>query len=127
MVQQSGDLGGVQVGGVRHGSGVVAVVPVFDDWVKEVCEHLSGAADTLGEVKAVKKDGWPHMAGEIISTLFARIKNSYCLLFDAIFFIKHKIRSVLWELQKSHARGIWMFLMPHNIFYCTDSYPGGFI
>lgn len=42
------DLGGVQVGGVRHGSGVVAVVPVLDDRVKEVGEHLRGAADTLG-------------------------------------------------------------------------------
>lgn len=51
-MQQSGDLGGVQVGGVRHGSGVVAVVPVLDDWVKEVGEHLRGAADTLGEVGA---------------------------------------------------------------------------
>lgn len=50
-------------------------------------------------------------------------KNSYCLVFDAEFFI----RSLLWELQKSHAGGIWMFMMPHNILYCTEYYPEGFI
>lgn len=57
-----------------HGSGVVAVVPVQDDWVKEVGEHLRGAAThTRFElVKRKSKDGWPHFAGEIISALFAR-------------------------------------------------------
>lgn len=33
-------LAGVQVGGVLHGAGVVAVVPLFDDGVKQVCEYL---------------------------------------------------------------------------------------
>lgn len=33
-------LGGVQVGGVSHGSGVVAVVPVFDNWVQEFSKDL---------------------------------------------------------------------------------------
>lgn len=100
------DLGGVQVGGVRHGFGVVAVVPVLDDRVKEVGEHLRGTADTLGTGLPFKRrksnDGWSRLAGEIISALFARNKekNSYCFLFEAAFFIKHKIRSVPWELRK---------------------------
>ena len=33
-------LGRVQVGGVRHGSGVVTVVSVFDDGVEELGEYL---------------------------------------------------------------------------------------
>lgn len=35
----------IQVSGVCHGSGVVAVVPVFDDRVKEVSEHLEGTVN----------------------------------------------------------------------------------
>lgn len=42
-------LGGIQVSGVCHGSGVVAVVPVFDDRVKEVSKHLEGTANNRGE------------------------------------------------------------------------------
>lgn len=37
-------LGGVQISGVGHGSGVVTIVPVFDDRVEEVSEHLEGTA-----------------------------------------------------------------------------------
>ena len=40
-------LGGVQVSGVSHGGGVVAVVPVFDDGVKEFREHLGGTEDRV--------------------------------------------------------------------------------
>lgn len=43
-------LGGIQVGGMCHGSGVVAVVPVFDDGVEEFSKHLEG---TLDRVKVV--------------------------------------------------------------------------
>lgn len=99
------DLGGVQVGGVRHGFGVVAVVPVLDDWVKEVGEHLRGAANTLGAGRAFKTgsqttDGlaWPERLFPLC--LPGIKKNSYCLLFEAAFFIKHKIRSVPWDLRK---------------------------
>lgn len=34
------DLGGIQVSGMCHGSGVIAVVPVFDDRVKEFSKYL---------------------------------------------------------------------------------------
>lgn len=46
-------LRGIQVSGVRHGFGVVAVVPVFDYRVKEVSKHLQGTnsrgEETMGE------------------------------------------------------------------------------
>lgn len=45
-----GHLGRVQVGGVGHGFGVVAVVPVFDDGVEEFSKHLQGQ-NTKSEVK----------------------------------------------------------------------------
>lgn len=40
-------LGGIQVSGVCHGSGVVAVVSVFDDGVKELSKHLEGTVDKV--------------------------------------------------------------------------------
>lgn len=57
-------LGGIQVSGVRHGSGVVAVVPVFDDRVKEFSEHLIEEQQTESvwfqkeEGKQIKYDQW---------------------------------------------------------------------
>lgn len=45
-----GHLGGIQVSGVRHGSGVVAVVPVFDDGVKEFSKNLRGTGDRVDVV-----------------------------------------------------------------------------
>ena len=34
------DLGGVQVSGVLHGFGIVAIVSILDDWIKQFSEHL---------------------------------------------------------------------------------------
>lgn len=48
-------LGGIQVSGVCHGSGVVAVVPVFDDGVKELSKHLEGTADKVKGVDLVSE------------------------------------------------------------------------
>lgn len=42
------NLRGIQVGGVCHGSGVVAVVPVLDDGVKELSKHLEDTSRVTG-------------------------------------------------------------------------------
>lgn len=42
-------LGGVQISGVFHGSGVVAVVPVDDHRIKQVGEHLWGKEHEVEE------------------------------------------------------------------------------
>lgn len=48
MLHEVGEhLGGIQVSRVCHGSGVIAVVPVFDDGVKEVGKHLEGTSDKV--------------------------------------------------------------------------------
>lgn len=47
------DLGGIQVSGVYHGSGVVAVVPVFDDRVEEVSKHLQGTGNNINDAGLV--------------------------------------------------------------------------
>ncbi len=47
MVLRCKHLGRIQVSGVYHGSGVVAVVPVFDDGVKELSIHLKGTVDKV--------------------------------------------------------------------------------
>lgn len=79
------DLGGVQIGGVRHGSGVIAIVPVLDDGVKEVGEHLRAAADTRVAGRAFKRGsqttGWSRLAGEVISTLFARNQKTVIVFY----------------------------------------------
>lgn len=31
---------GVQVGGVFHAAGIVTIVPLFDDWIHQLCKHL---------------------------------------------------------------------------------------
>lgn len=33
-------LTGIQVGGVFHGIGVIAIVPLFDDGVQQFCKYL---------------------------------------------------------------------------------------
>lgn len=50
-------LGSIQVSGVFHGSGVVAVVPVFDDRVKEFSKYLEGTVDRVKGVGLVSEVG----------------------------------------------------------------------
>lgn len=40
MQNEKHHLAGIQVGGVGHGVGIVAVVPLYDDWIQQVCKHL---------------------------------------------------------------------------------------
>ena len=59
-------LGGVQVGRVFHDFGVVAVVPVLDDGIKEVSKHLQGTVSKVkgeGLVSAVGSLGVGGVAG----------------------------------------------------------------
>lgn len=40
VVECEWNLAGLQVGGMLHGVGIIAVVSLFDDRVQQICKHL---------------------------------------------------------------------------------------
>lgn len=66
-------LTGIQVSGVPHGTGVVAIVPLFDNRVQKVCEYLK-------QKQAIKSSQTSH-----VQRLQAINQTSLLTPFDFIF------------------------------------------